>query len=179
MRSGQACAVYKRGNNMFHRCRWTGAWRRARIVRRYKRGRFLSCALWKLGRASKSVCWNIRTKIVKRYKRGANTCTIYRRGARSWERCRFVRTYKRTNLRWFRWGRWGRMWFRRARVARRFSRQGQQCVEYVRGSQRFIKCGWGGTWRSARLVKRFRRRGLSCQLWMNGRARRTVCWNFR
>lgn len=132
LRQGQQCSVYRRGANLFHRCSWSGNMKGARIIRRFNRGRGLRCIVYRRGRQTKTVCWSKQTKIVKKVRRGSRTCITYRRGARTWMRCRTIRRRRRggrrTSWSFMRWGR--RFNFRGARQTRRFNRQGQQCIEF-------------------------------------------------
>jgi len=140
--------------------------RGAKIIRKFKKGAE-KCTLWKKDKLEKTICWDTKTTIVKRFTRRGRKCQLVTSPGKQWIRCVKV----------WRFGPKGRFLFKGANITRRFIRQGQQCATYQRGPAQYTQCRWTGAYKGAKVIKRFNRGGERCSLWQLKKETKTVCWN--
>jgi hypothetical protein len=168
-RQGQHCTVYANGINEYTKCHWEGDFAGARVVKTFNQGT-QRCQEFQKGLAKKTICWEFKKFINKKFVRNGRKCVLIRQGFRTFSKCFGGLTGDYA---------WGKFQIKGAKIQKRFERQGQQCTLYTRGQETFTKCEWKGAFAGARVVKRYNKGPNRCTVWRKGTINRETCWNNR
>jgi hypothetical protein len=103
------------------------------------------------------VCWSQKLRILKNLIRNGRKCQLVaKQGFRS------VRCLKKAE----------------GKIVRRYNRQGQSCIVYRAGLNRWTRCSWGRNFPGAKIVRKFNKGTDRCTVWKSSKnAERTICWS--